>query len=270
MNDVQAFRALHARDRLLVLPNAWDAATAAMARELGAEAIITTSAGVAWACGYPDGDALPHDERVFAIRNVKRAAGNLPVSVDFESGFSSDPNVVATSVGELRRLGVAGINLEDGGADPRVLEQKIVAIKRALKVANEDIFINARTDVYLERKLVGEAAVRESIERARRYAAAGADGIFVPALSKPEEISAIAAAIALPLNLMAVPGLPSARELFQLGARRLSAGSALAELGYGVARQAARSLLEQGGVDVLFSPQSVDYGEMNALFIRPD
>src|SRR5579863_948734 len=144
MNDVRAFRALHARDRLLVLPNAWDAATAAIARGLGAQAIITTSAGVAWACGYPDGDALPRDERIFAIRNIKRAAGDLPVSVDFESGYSSDPEAVAAAIKELRALGVAGINLEDGGADPEVLEQKILAIKRALKSANEDIFINAR------------------------------------------------------------------------------------------------------------------------------
>lgn len=264
--SVQAFRALHQRTQVLVLPNAWDAASAAIARAIGAEAIATTSAGVAWACGYPDGDVLPHDERLFAIRAVVRVAADLPVSVDFESGYSNDPQAVAALVCKLRSLGVAGINLEDGDGSAELLERKISAIKRELQSSGDDIFINARTDVYLREIATGAAALREAAERARRYEAAGADGIFVPMVSEARDIAEVAAATALPLNVLPVPGLPPAGELYALGVRRLSAGGRLAECAYGAARDAARAFLQTGNSATLYAQKSTTYAEMNELF----
>ena len=195
-----------------------------------------------------------------------RAAGPLPVTIDLEVGSPDDPDRIAKLTKELRALGVAGIILSDGFAPPEIHEQKIATIKRELHAVGDDIFINARTDVYLRGTVTGAAAVRDAIERAKRYEAAGADGIFVPFLSDLEAIAAIASAIGLPLNILASPSLPSARELFALGVRRLSAGPAIAERAYGAGRTAIRAFLESGDVHALFSPENVARAEMNALF----
>ncbi|HEU5480109.1 MAG TPA: isocitrate lyase/phosphoenolpyruvate mutase family protein [Candidatus Tumulicola sp.] len=258
-------RALHAGERVLILPNVWDAASAALFAAAGAGALATTSAGLAWSCGYPDGDALPRASLLFALGAICRVSGKLPVSADVEGGFSQDPETVADLVRELCALGVGGINLEDGGADPDVLSAKIRAVKRSVAACGGDVFVNARTDVYLREMATGDAAVNEVVARARRYAAAGADGIFVPGLAAPAEIAAIASAVDLPLNLMAIPQLSPVRELYALGVRRLSAGDALAARAYGAARAAAEAFLAGGDAAVLFSEPAVDYASTNAL-----
>src|ERR1700694_5883366 len=114
MSNLKTFRDLHAGDRVLLLPNAWDAASADLARSVGAPAIATTSAGLAWSCGYPDGDALPRENLLFAVGAVCRAARGIPVSADIEGGYSDDADEVADLVIALRGLGVVGLNLEDG------------------------------------------------------------------------------------------------------------------------------------------------------------
>jgi 2-methylisocitrate lyase-like PEP mutase family enzyme len=192
---------------------------------------------------------------------------SVPLTVDFEGGFSAQPSEVAERVGDLLDLGVAGINIEDGDAAPELLAQKIAAIKAWARTRGADIFVNARTDVVL-RGLTppGDATVRETIARAARYREAGADGIFVPALVEPDAIRTIAASIGLPLNVMAVPGLPDAPALYALGVRRLSAGSGLAELAFGTARHAAAAFLASGDAAVLTAAESLDYGATNARF----
>jgi 2-methylisocitrate lyase-like PEP mutase family enzyme len=262
-----ALRALHAGERILLLPNAWDAASAALFAAAGARAVATTSAGLAWSCGYPDGDALPRGSLLFAVRAICRVSGRLPVSADLEGGFSDDPEAVADLVGELSAFGVAGVNLEDGGADPDVLSAKIRAVKRSAAARGGDVFVNARTDVYLRELATGEAAVREVVGRARRYAAAGADGIFVPGLAEPHEIAAIARAVELPLNVMALARLPSSRELYELGVRRLSAGDALAARAYRAAQSAAETFLTGGEAAGLFAGPLLDYDATNALLV---
>jgi len=168
----------------------------------------------------------------------------------------------------LGQLGVAGINLEDGADEPELLCGKIAAARRAASLAGVDLFINARTDVYLRRLTTGERAAGEAIDRARRYHDAGCDGIFVPGVRAPSEIRVIAAAIApLPLNVMLTAGLPAAAELRELGVRRLTAGSALASAAYGRARQLAIQFLADGRSEP-FAEGAIGYGEMNALFSR--
>jgi 2-methylisocitrate lyase-like PEP mutase family enzyme len=260
-----AFSALHAGDRVLVLLNAWDAASAALFAAAGSEAVATSSTGLAWSCGYADGNALPHSSLLSAVGSIRAVVPHLPLTVDVEGGYSDEARDVANLVAQLYNLGIAGINIEDGIAPPERLAEKIAAIKQRVRAEGGDVFVNARTDVFLRDLVSGEDAVRETISRAQRYAHAGADGIFVPELRDREAIRRVTDALGLPLNLMAVPGLPPVPELYELGVRRLSAGASLAKLAYGSALAAAEALLRDGGCDVLFSGRSVDYGETNAL-----
>jgi len=259
------FRDLHAREQVLIMPNAWDAASAALVRSAGADAIATTSAAVAWSRGYPDGNAMPADEVLSAARSVLRGAAGLPVSIDLEAGYSDDPASVTALVAQLAEFGVSAINLEDGYGDPAAFEGKVAAIKRAV---TDTVFVNARTDVFLHSD-GGPDAVRETCERARRYSAAGADGIFVPAIVEAADIAAVAAATNLPLNVMAMPGLPAAPALYRLGVRRLSAGGAIASCAYGVAAEAIRAFLAAGDSAVLFEGPRVEYARMNESFATP-
>ncbi|MBV8244479.1 MAG: isocitrate lyase/phosphoenolpyruvate mutase family protein [Candidatus Eremiobacteraeota bacterium] len=265
MNAYETFRALHRGDRILLLANAWDAVSAALFAASGSQAIATTSAGLAWSRGYADGNALPRASLLSAVGAICAVVGDKPVSADIENGYSDSADKVADLVAQLHGFGVAGINLEDGDGTPENLAAKIAAVKARVRASGGDVFINARADVFL-RELVPESeAVRETIARAKRYAAAGADGIFVPDLKQRDDIRAIAASIELPLNVLAVAGLPSAPELYALGVRRISAGSALAKLALGTARDAAERFLREGDCGVLFSPQSIDYARTNAL-----
>ncbi len=261
MEHVATFRALHAQTRVLVLPNAWDAASAILFVSAGATAIATTSAGLAWSCGFPDGDALPREALLLAVAAILRACPSVPVSVDLEGGYSGDPGEVAILASQLATMGAAGINLEDGDGNPELLAAKIEAVKR-----RTGIFVNARADVYLRELAHGDDAVAESVARAKRYALAGADGIFVPGIA-PEAIATLAQATPLPLAVLAEPGLPAFAELYGLGVRRISAGSGLAKLAYGDARAAATAFLG-GESAALFSGGAVPYAEMNALAAR--
>lgn len=265
-NAAAAFRALHHENEILLLPNAWDAASAAIFRQLGARAIATTSAGLAWACGFADGDVLPRENLLTSVREIRRVIGDLPLSVDIEGGYSEDPQAVAELVAQLIEAGAAGINLEDGGRERSLLAAKIAAIVSRCRGKGSDVFVNARTDVYLRDLASGEEAVRETVARGRAYAQAGADALFVPGLSDTKAMASIARDVPVPLAVFAVEGLPPARELFASGVRRLSAGESLAALAYGTARDAAAAFLRDGESDAVLTARNLDYGPTNALF----
>lgn len=265
MNAYAEFRKLHHGDRVLLLPNVWDAVSAALFADAGARAIATTSAGLAWSRGYADGNALPRASLLSAVSAVCAVAGNKPVTVDIEGGYSDSADDVADLVTQLCGLGIAGINLEDGTGAPEVLVAKIAAVKRRVRQAGLDVFVNARTDVFLRELTSSSESVRETVARAKRYASAGADGIFVPDLTQRDAIRSVAESVDLPLNLLAAPSLAPASELFELGVRRISAGSSLAKLALGTARDAAEAFIRDGRCEALFSPRSVDYGKTNAL-----
>jgi 2-methylisocitrate lyase-like PEP mutase family enzyme len=239
------FHALHRGPEMLVLANAWDAGSALMIETLGARAIATTSAGLAWSHGYPDGDALPPSLAVAAACEIARAV-RVPVSIDFEGGYSNDPEAVAKLVGALIDAGVVGINIEDGGGPSERLCRKIEAVRRMASARGVDLFINARTDVYLRELVAPSERVAETRMRAGRYRDAGASGLFVPCIVALEEIATIARDIALPLNVMAVPGLATGAELARVGVRRLSAGAAIAEAASSRARAVAIGFLRDG------------------------
>lgn len=257
------FHALH-RDGLLLLANAWDAGSARLIESLGAEAVATTSAGVAWAHGYRDGDALPVQRLAATVADIVRAI-RVPLTVDAEGGYSDDPAAVADTVAALIDAGAIGINLEDGGGDPDLLCAKIEHIKRASARLGIALYLNARTDVYLRGLAPAEQRVEATLARAARYRAAGADGLFVPGLTDEAETRAIAAAAGMPLNLLARPALPPAQVLQGWGVRRLSAGSDLAQSMYARLSTLARGFLDDGDSRPL-SAEVLPYSALNALF----
>jgi 2-methylisocitrate lyase-like PEP mutase family enzyme len=248
----------------LLLPNAWDAGSARLMESLGAKAVATTSAGVAWTHGYPDGDALPVRLLVSTVATIARAI-RVPLTVDVEGGYSDDPAAVEETIARVVEAGAVGINIEDGGGAPDLLCLKIERAKRAGRHFGVDLFVNARTDVYL-RSLVPEGKrVAETLARAMLYRDAGASGIFVPGLREPGEIKAVAADAGLPLNVMAWPGLPAAAELAQLGVRRLSAGSGISQALWGKAASLAGEFLKTGKSEPL-GDGAMAYPAINALF----
>jgi 2-methylisocitrate lyase-like PEP mutase family enzyme len=244
MAAAEDFRRLHERG-LLILPNAWDAGSARLVESVGAKAVATSSAAVAWSHGYPDGDQLPVALLVATVTSIVRVV-RVPVSVDIEGGYAADAAGVGETVARVIDAGGVGINLEDGTASPDLLCAKIEAARKAASRAGVALFVNARTDVYLEALAPAERRVDESLARAARYKAAGADGIFVPGVIDPAAIRAIAGAVGLPLNVLARLGLPEAAELEGLGVRRLSAGSGIASALFGSMATLATAFLGDG------------------------
>lgn len=253
--------ALHAPGRLLVLPNAWDALSARLIEEAGAEAIATAGAAVAWTHGRPDTQSVPLDELVRAVSRVAGAV-KVPVTVDLDRGYANDAEGVADAVARVVDAGAEGVNLEDGGGPPDELAAKIAAVRWRL---GSKVFVNARTCIVLRGLVASDRAAGEVLARARIYADAGADGLFVPLLADPDVIRTIAHGTPLPLNVMIVPGLPSPARLRELGVRRVSAGPRVAEVAYAAARSAARELLWRGAYETLVSPD-LTYPAANALF----
>ncbi len=265
MTSASAFHALHAPGQLLLLANAWDAGSARLIESLGATAIATTSCGVAWAQGYPDGDKLPVDRMVAAVAAIARVV-RVPLTADIEGGYADNRTRICEVVKMVIGAGAVGINIEDGSGTPEHLADKIQAARSAGLQAGVSVFVNARTDVFLRGLVPDAARVEEVARRAARYAEAGADGLFVPGLADPADIAAVVAATALPVNVMALPTLPPLAALKALGVRRLSAGGSIAEAALGTARRLAAAFLATGDCAGLRSGDGVGYGEMNALF----
>jgi 2-methylisocitrate lyase-like PEP mutase family enzyme len=242
------FRERHLSGPPLVLPNAWDAASARIIERAGAEAIATTSAGVAWSLGVPDGDRLDVDEAVAAVARIVHAV-DVPVTADIESGYDD----VARTVRLVRDAGAVGVNIEDG---PVAAPERIVAARAAAG----DLFVNARIDTFL----ASVGGVDETVSRAKAYLDAGADGVFVPGVYDREVIAELVSRIPAPLNVMAGPGAPSVSELAGLGVRRVSVGPAIAAAAYSLVSAAAAEILADGTYDK--SAAALTHGDLNAYF----
>jgi 2-methylisocitrate lyase-like PEP mutase family enzyme len=262
--NVATFRQLHFNQLPLRLPNAWDAGSARLFEHLGASAIATSSAAMAWSLGYQDGQTLSLQELDAAVARMLRVL-TVPLSVDIENGYCDGPKCVAAQVVRLAQMGVAGINIEDGFDSAQLLASKIEAIRGALDRANLDIFVNVRSDVFLKSLVEEDRRVDESIGRGRLYREAGADGLFLPALHQVDHIRAIARDVSLPLNVMAWPDLPEARELGEMGVRRLSAGSAISQMLWEKAGRLAGDFLSTGSSRLL-GEQPMPFAELQSLF----
>jgi 2-methylisocitrate lyase-like PEP mutase family enzyme len=254
------FHKLH--EELLILPNAWDAASARIVQDAGAKAIATSSAAVAWAQGYADGHHFPVENLIAVVEATARAV-TIPITCDAEGGYSDDPKQAAENdsddpkqaaenVAKLIDAGAVGINLEDGKQPHELHLKKIEAIRTAAEKKGVNLFINARTDVFLKQLVPPEQAVEETLRRAAAIERAGGSGLFVPGAADAAQISAVVRGTKLPLNVMARPGAPAAAQLRELGVRRLSAATGLFNVAMASAREAAEDFLRDGDSEALW------------------
>jgi 2-methylisocitrate lyase-like PEP mutase family enzyme len=266
-------RELHA-DGTLVLPNAWDAASAAVIADAGAAAIATTSAGVAWSLGRPDGELLPRADLVAAIERMA-AAIDVPLTVDVEAGYGVTEEEVAETVTAVLGAGAVGINIEDapaGGSglySPEKAAARIRAARSAVVACGvPDFVINARTDVYMRR--IGDPQTRldQVLRRSADYAEAGGDCLFVPGLADLAVLESLVARSPLPISASTGPGRPTVAQMRAAGVRRVSVGPALTQAAYTVTRQLAVELLSAGQLTA--DSQRLDYASLNSLFSTPD
>jgi 2-methylisocitrate lyase-like PEP mutase family enzyme len=265
----EAFAALHTTDSPLVLPNAWDAGSAYLIEQAGAKAVATTSGGRAWSVGVADGGGLSRDQAVALIRDISRVV-KVPITADVERGYGDTLDELRSSIAAVISAGAVGINIEDSGGDPLYTPEeqaeRIAAARAAADAFGLPLFINARTDVYLFG--VGEESGRldDVIARARVYAAAGANGLFVPGLLDLDTLRTLTAAVNLPVNVMVGPGAPAVAQLAEAGVRRISAGTALVQSAYAHTQRAAREMMENGTFASLEA--AIDYGAINGALAR--
>jgi 2-methylisocitrate lyase-like PEP mutase family enzyme len=267
----ETLRALHRCGRILVLPNAWDAASAKVFEKAGFPAIATTSAGIAATMGYADGQRIPRQLMLDTVARIASAV-DIPVTADLEAGFATTPEEMRETTERLLETGAVGLNLEDGlreGPLPMVQTShhvaKIKVVREVCRVAGVDLVINARTDIYL--KCVGETANRFShtVHRGNNYLAAGADCVFIPGVVEAETIGELATQIQGPINVLAVSGTPRIAELQRLGVARVSFGSAPMRAALGLIEKFAQELRDYGTFDSV-TTQAMPYAKANALF----
>lgn len=266
-----SLRALH-DSGVLVLPNAWDAGSAALIAQAGAKAIATTSAGVAWSLGRPDGQQLTRTEMIEQVRRIA-AAVDVPVTADVEAGYGPAPEDVAATVEAVVAAGAVGVNIEDSKApggplfDIAEQAQRLRAARAAVQRAGlAEFVINVRTDVYLFQIGAPQGRLDEVLARASAYADAGADSLFVPGLVDLDTVTALVQACPLPINVMAGPGAPTVAEFASAGVRRVSVGTSISQAAYSLAQRAAVELLTEGTYTTLDG--ALNFGALNGTFTR--
>ena len=222
----ETFAALHVPGNPVVLYNIWDVGSSLAVVAAGAKALATGSHPVADAHGWPDGQQVPID---FALANAKRIvdAVDLPLTVDFESAYSNDPELGGANVLRLAATGAVGCNFEDqviGGEGLHPLELQVERIAAIRKAVGDEFFINARTDLLLKTQTHDDALIDQVVERGQAFADAGASGFFVPRLADPKQIQRVVREVPLPLNVIAFPGAPDKRIWAEAGVARISHG----------------------------------------------
>ena len=267
----ESLRALH-DSGVLVLPNAWDAGSAALIAQAGAKAIATTSGGVAWSVGRPDGQQLTRAEMIEQVRRIV-AAVDVPVTADVEAGYGPAPEDVAATVEAVVAAGAVGVNIEDSKApggplfDAAEQAERLRAGRAAAQRAGlGELVINVRTDVYLFGVGAPEGRLDDVLARASAYAEAGADSLFVPGLVNLDTVTALVNASPLPINVMAGPGAPTVAEFESAGVRRVSVGTSISQAAYSLAQRAAAELLTTGTYTELEG--ALDFGGINGVFTR--
>lgn len=269
-HKAEVLRKLHLSPPILVLPNAWDVASAVLFERAGAHAIATTSAGVANSLGYRDGQFAPL-AAVLAVTAKIAATVNVPVSADLEAGYAGSAEKLRVVIGKLLEAGAVGVNLEDGLPQGSVQplreiveqQQRLRAARMAAEAAGIPLVVNARTDVYLHQ--VGEPSGRraETLRRLHAYKEAGADCLFVPGVSDPVLIEDLVRELRMPVNILAGPSTPGVPELQKLGVAHVSVGSSLHHASLAFAERLAKGILAGGDFKPLIS--NLSYQELNAL-----
>jgi 2-methylisocitrate lyase-like PEP mutase family enzyme len=251
-SKANAFRAMHRGSKILVLPNAWDVASARIFEQAGFGAIATTSAGVAFTLGFPDGQKISRVEMLARVARIAKAV-TVPVTADVEGGYGERPEDAARTAREVVEAAAVGMNLEDATEDSAhplvelsLQVEKIRAVREAALKTGVLLVLNARTDVYLLEVGPSEKRYEEAVRRLLAYRDAGADGVFVPGLRDAETIARLVRDVKCPLNILAGPGSPTAPELEKLGVARVSVGSSPMRATLGLVARIAEELRKSG------------------------
>ena len=267
------FLSLHQGPRILVLPNAWDVASARIFEDAGFPAIATTSSGIANSLGYPDGQVIERDEMLEVVARIVRAV-SVPVTADMEAGYGATPDDMAATARAAIEAGAVGLNLEDaiGEGSGKLFDvplqtEKIRAMLAAGKKMGVELVLNARTDIYLEE--VGEPSTRaaRTIERLNAYREAGAASLFAPGVKDAATIEQLARGVRGPLNILGVAGAPPVPALEKMGVARVSIGGGAMRVTMAVVSRIAKRLRDEGDFTALFG-EAMPFTEANRLMTK--
>jgi len=249
----------------------WDVVSARVVQAAGFPALATTSAGIAFTLGYPDGERMSRAEMAEAVRRIA-ARVRVPVTADMEAGYGRTPESAAETVRAVIAAGAVGLNLEDAPSDgngslfdDQLQTERIRAAREAARAAGVPVVINARTDVFLNRIGAPETRIGHTARRLNAYRAAGADCLFAPGVTDRETIATLVREVGGPLNVLAGPGCPPVPELEALGVRRLSLGSGAMRATLGLVRRIAEELRGSGTFTTLLGDQVPPHAEVNRL-----
>jgi 2-methylisocitrate lyase-like PEP mutase family enzyme len=246
MTQYEKFLGLHHQEQPLLIANAWNVKSAKLIEANGFAAIATSSGAIADSLGYPDGEKIPFSELLYVIGRIA-ACTTLPLSVDLERGYTDDLDELNSHIQRLIDLGVVGINLEDAQGEDIYLK-KLTSIKNYLTKNNQQLFINARTDVFLQKL---ESPLETTLKRAKLYADAGANGLFVTAVPDLSMVQEITSSVTLPVNVVGVPKLGSIAELAASGVKRISMAVLLYRATYGHLEKVLQAIQTEGSFTAL-------------------
>jgi 2-methylisocitrate lyase-like PEP mutase family enzyme len=265
----QAFRELHHRGGILILPNAWDVPSARVFENEGFPAVATSSAGLMVSLGYPDGEAIGRDEFLSAVERIARVV-SVPLSVDIVAGFGVTTQEVLTTVKAILRIGAIGINIEDFVHATKTLypmERQVENVKAIRKLGDTvgiPVVINARTDALRFGTGDEEANFEEAVRRAIASRDAGADCVYPMGLAEADSIRRFVKRVDFPINVMVRKGLPTIKELKSLGVARLSFGPSASYAAMGLLKRAAKEVQENGTYQNLVDG-AIGFDELNSL-----
>jgi 2-methylisocitrate lyase-like PEP mutase family enzyme len=256
MTTYLKFKELHNQTQPLIIGNVWNAQSAKVFEKLNFQAIGTSSAAIAHSFGYEDGEQMPFSDLLFIVERIKKAVA-LPLSVDMEFGYGTTATKITNNIIALEKLGVVGINIEDSFIengerklkDSFQFSQLLQEVKNILTQQRISIFINVRCDAFL---LNIPNALQNATERIKNYEQAGADGIFLPCITKESDISTIIAQTKLPLNVMCMPELPNFETLEKIGVKRISMGNFLNDYVYTSLKNVTIKILAEKSFNALF------------------
>jgi 2-methylisocitrate lyase-like PEP mutase family enzyme len=269
----EQLRRLHYGPRILTLSNAWDVASARVVEELGFPVVATTSAGVAFSLGYPDGQRVSRDEMLAVVARIANSV-RVPVTADVEAGYGTTLDDMAETAKAVVAAGAIGMNLEDvtgrdesSHVDTALQVEKIRTIRKVSSSLGVPLVINARTDIYLMPIGPAESRFERTVERLRAYRQAGADCLFAPGLRDADTIAKLVKALDAPLNILVTAGSPSIKELEKIGVARASTGSATMRATLGLARRIGKELMEAGTYTSLLDG-AIPFADVNKMLER--
>jgi 2-methylisocitrate lyase-like PEP mutase family enzyme len=265
----ETLRRLHVDGPMLVLPNAWDAGSARIYLEAGFKALATTSAGIAFSLGYPDGERISRDEMLAAVARITRRI-DVPITADMEAGYGMTPNAVAETARRVIDAGAVGMNLEDRLEGKQLIDfslavERVAAARAAAHAAGVPLVLNARTDAFEAPELRSEQRLEEAVRRGNAFREAGADSVFVPFVGDRDTIERLVQSIRAPLNVLGTPNAPTLKELATLGVRRVTFGSAPMRATLGLVRRMAREWREKGTYGTL-EAYGIPFADLQKLF----